>query len=78
MDTWEPRKERGHPVLTVGTRYLTPRGNDPTPQVVPMEDNVDPLNILQSLVPAAVHTAENQVLYFERLAKGTRRVLDAH
>ena len=72
MDNWEPRKERGHPVLTAGTRYLSPRGDDLTQQFLPLDKIVDPLGILQNMVPTAVHTAENQVLYFERIMKGKR------
>ena len=71
MDTWEPRKDRGHPVLTVGNRYLSLTKDEGTKQqLVPMKDVIDPLGILQDAAPSAVHTTENQVLYFERALKG--------
>ena len=73
MDNWEPRKDRGHPILTVGNRYLSPvDGEEGKQQVIPMENTIDPLCILRDAVPSGVHTTENQVLYFERSTKGTR------
>ena len=72
MESWELRKERGHAVLTAGSRYLSLRSDQGTQEVITMNEAIDPLGILQKAVPAAVHTTDNQVLYFERLAKSKR------
>ena len=76
MEGWEPRKDRGHPVLTVGNRYLSNADNKGVQQsVLPLGQAIDPLHILQDAVPSGVHTAENQVLYFQRSKKGAEYVL---
>ena len=72
MESWEPRKDRGHPVLTIGNRYLsTLDGKDTKQQTVTLEDAIDPFHILREATPSGVHTTENQVLYFQRTTKGT-------
>ena len=72
MESWEPRKDRGHPVLTLGNRYVS-TGNDKDHQQVSIEmEAIDPFRILQGAVPSAIHSKENQVLYFERITRGTR------
>ena len=72
MEGWEPRKDRGYPVLTLGNRYLSLTGGDQKGQETLAERTlIDPLGILQDAVPSAVHTKENQVLYFEGIPKGS-------
>ena len=73
MESWEPRKDRGHPILTLGNRYLSTTRDNENKQPVSVEmDAIDPFHILQGAVPSTVHTKENQVLYFERIPKGNR------
>ena len=69
MDGWEPRKERGYPVVSAGARYLSTKANTSSEQVIPLSEVIDPIGILARAVPGGLHTQENQVLYFERVAK---------
>lgn len=72
VGNWVTHKDRGHPILTFGNRYLTTVTQDQPSQKVLSLDDVDPLKILRNAVPDAVHTTENQVLYFERVTKAKK------
>ena len=70
MDEWTCGHDHGHNTLTFSNRYLTLSQDCNLETVTPMND-IDPLNILQSLVPAGIHTSESDVLYFERVVMPT-------
>lgn len=66
MRPWTTGQERGHKTLTIANRYYSSRSEQSDQNIVPFGDLIDPLQVLQTAVPSATHTADNQVLYFER------------
>lgn len=61
----QTRRERGHPVITLGNRFFADSDEDAS-DAIPIDDIIDPLNILRSSAPGAIHTSDNNVQYFER------------
>lgn len=69
---WEPRREREHNTLTISNRYYSSASEQTNQQIVPFTSSVDPLQVLQTAVASAIHTTDNQVLYYERVPNGDK------
>lgn len=66
LQRYQPGTEQGYLTLEFANRYFTVSNNSDD-QEVPMNTYIDPVSVLRERVPAnAKHTADNEVLYFEK------------
>lgn len=67
----EDVKEWSHPILVFSNQYFSQHEDTDALKPVPFSDDVDPYGILQG-IEEGIHTADNEVQYFERIAKGEK------
>lgn len=65
LQNWSPQRNRNHIVLTFTNRYFS-NEKDGVFDVRDLSTTYDPVGVLRRAVPSGLHTADNQVLYFER------------
>lgn len=63
---WAPGRDGEDHTLTFSNRYLTSGKDAEGETMCDLGDVVDPLNVLRPLLKTEVHTADNQVEYWQR------------
>lgn len=64
---WQPQMTNGNLSLTFSNRYFASADEAQGQEPIALGAYVDPLNILRDAVPQGIHTADNEVLYYERV-----------
>jgi hypothetical protein len=65
MAPWTPVSYQGYPALTFSCRYMSRKGDGP---IVELNEEVDPRGLLSHASHDLIHTAMNNVGYYERQA----------
>jgi hypothetical protein len=74
LDPWQPKQFLGKDALELWNRYFSPRRRLLDPRSVPFHELIDPEAVLSNIEAreneTLVHTAENEVKYYELFANG--------
>lgn len=74
---WQPQMINGKLSLAFSNRYFASADEAQGQEGLALGPYVDPLNILQEAVPQGIHTADNEVLYFERIIQDAGKLVSA-
>lgn len=72
LQSWAPVMDENDMCIEFSNRYFTPEHLASGYQSQDLDTSVDPFGLLRTHVHGGRHTEDNEVLYFERCADGTK------